>query len=98
MFTTIWRFTVRPEHAAEFERHYGPDGTWAVLFRRSDAHRGTELLRNTTNANEYVTLDHWSSRDAYENFRDTHANDYRDVDARMEAFTISEEHIGEIVR
>jgi hypothetical protein len=37
-YATVWEFRVRADRRAEFERHYGPDGSWVALFRRGDGY------------------------------------------------------------
>ena len=89
MHVAVWRFTTNdPE---EFERHYGPEGTWAQLFRRSAEYVRTDLL---TDGSAYVTLDWWTSRAAYHAFRRDHAEDYARVDRQCEALTLTEEDLG----
>lgn len=89
MHVVIWRFTTTD--AAEFERHYGPEGTWAQLFRRDPEYVRTDLLRDS---GAYVTLDWWSSAAAYDAFRASHAADYTELDRVCEALTASEERLG----
>lgn len=91
-FIIVWRFTTND--AAEFERHYGPDGTWALFFRRGRDYIRTDLLKGPE---AYLTLDWWTSRDAYEAFREQHADEYAAIDAVCEAVTTSEEKLGEFV-
>lgn len=98
MYVTAWRFVVSPANAAEFESHYRAGGTWSSLFRASAAYVRTELLRNVDRPTEYMTLDYWQSRDAYEQFRATHAEEYRALDEQTGTLTDAEEHLGEIGR
>ena len=91
MFVTVWKFVVKPERTAEFERHYGPDGTWAALFRQSPGYVRTELFRG--DEREYITIDYWANADVYREFRETHAADYERLDGQMEALTEREEAI-----
>jgi len=89
MHVAIWRFTTAiPD---EFETHYGPDGTWARLFRKDPGYVRTDLLRD---GNTYVTLDWWTSREAYDAFRAQHASEYAELDAICEALTETEEKTG----
>ena len=60
MFVVVWRFTANDP--AAFEEHYGPEGTWARLFRRSPEYVRTDLLRGS---DAYLTLDWWTSLAAY---------------------------------
>jgi len=94
MYVTIWRFIVKPEHQAEFEREYGPDGAWAAFFREGDGYVRTELFRSTTTPNEYVTFDWWHSEAAYEAFRAAHRERYETIDGGFERLTSHEERVG----
>lgn len=90
MYVVVWRFTSSdPER---FEEHYGPDGTWARLFRRSGDFLRTDLLKG---ADAYLTLDWWTSLEAYDRFREEHAADYAEIDAACETVTTFEEKLGE---
>lgn len=91
MFVTVWKFVVKPERASEFEQHYGPDGSWAALFRQSPGYVRTELFRG--DQHEYLTLDYWENADAYRGFRDQRAAEYERLDAQMQALTEREEAI-----
>ncbi|HEX6083868.1 MAG TPA: antibiotic biosynthesis monooxygenase [Thermoanaerobaculia bacterium] len=93
MFTTVWKFVVRDEAIAEFERHYGAEGTWALLFRKAHGYLGTELYRGVANAGEYVTVDRWIDEAAYRAFREEYAAEYDSIDRECEELTESEEKI-----
>ena len=45
MYVIVWRFTAADP--VTFEEHYGPNGTWAQLFRRSGDYLRTDLLRGS---------------------------------------------------
>ena len=90
MYVVIWRFTTNDR--AAFERHYGRDGTWAQLFRRSSDYVRTDLL---VGADAYLTLDWWTTREAYDAFRNRHSDEYARIDVLCESFTTHEEKIGE---
>lgn len=90
MHVILWRFTARDPEA--FERHYGPNGTWAQLFRRDPHYVRTDLLKS---ADAYITLDWWTSPDAYASFHREHADAYAELDRTCEQLTASEEKIGE---
>ena len=93
MYVIVWRFVAHKP--AEFERHYGPEGTWAAFFRRDPEFVRTELLRGE--GNDYVTLDYWTSREAFLAFREAHRAEYEEIDRRFEALTESEERLGDFV-
>ncbi|MGH9259977.1 MAG: antibiotic biosynthesis monooxygenase family protein [Acidimicrobiales bacterium] len=95
MYLILWEFTVRPEHAARFERTYGANGDWATLFARGDGYRGTELLRDRETAGRYLTIDRWSTREAYDAFRRKWEAEYEALDATCGALTVDEVRLGE---
>jgi heme-degrading monooxygenase HmoA len=81
MYVILWRFRTVVGQESEFERAYGPSGEWALLFRRDDGYLGTELLRSSENLRDYLTLDRWISRAAYEAFRASWSGEYRRLDS-----------------
>ena len=94
MYVILWRFRLRMGRESEFERAYGPSGEWALLFRRDDSYLGTELLRRSDDSREYLTLDRWASRAAYEAFRARWSSEYRRLDRRLEELTEDEAPLG----
>jgi heme-degrading monooxygenase HmoA len=68
MYVILRRFRPVEGRESDFERAYGPSGEWALLFGRDDGYLGTELLRRSEDSREYLTLDRWVSRAAYETF------------------------------
>jgi quinol monooxygenase YgiN len=94
MHTVIWRFTVKPARRADFERHYGADGTWAALFRQGVGYLGTDLLRDTARENVYVTIDRWTDSAALAAFKAAHADAYAALDRACEDLTETEEPLG----
>jgi len=94
MVQILWEYTVKPEQVVSFETNYASAGTWAALFQKSSAYRGTVLLRDSATPNRYVTIDVWTSRDAYEAFRREHAAAYEELDRVCAALTVAERHLG----
>ncbi|MBA2784488.1 MAG: antibiotic biosynthesis monooxygenase [Actinomycetota bacterium] len=94
MYVILWRFRSLVGRESEFERAYGPSGVWALLFRRDDGYLRTELLRRSDDPREYLTLDCWVSRAAYETFRARLGNEYRRLDGRLEELTEEETSLG----
>ncbi len=94
MLHILWEYRVREEHRADFERHYGGNGTWAELFRRDPGYRGTTLLRDPRDGSRYLTIDAWDSASSFQRFKDTFTAEYAAVDKQMEALTESERHLG----
>jgi heme-degrading monooxygenase HmoA len=105
MYVTIWEFFVRPGSEGEFARIYGPEGDWARLFAGSAGYQATELLVDREQSgNErdasgyvpirYVTIDRWSSAEAYADFRLKFDAQYAQIDARCESLTTRESYLG----
>ena len=94
MFVVVWQFEIGEEKIAAFEAAYGPDGAWARLFRSSPEYRGTELLRDAYVPGSYLTIDRWSSEDAFRAFRKAHDGDYETIDRSCDALTSKETRIG----
>ena len=94
-FTTLWEFTVQAARQAEFERHYGPDGTWARLFRLAPGYLGSELLRDCKDPLRYLTIDRWESHESSQAFRRLHGAEYERLDGEFEGLTTREKPLGE---
>jgi hypothetical protein len=97
MIEIVWEFEVAEENWAEFERHYGPNGTWAVLFRHSAEYGGTTLLRELGNVGVFVTVDRWKSREGFEEFQRRYGEQYRRTDEELERLTMKERRLGTYV-
>jgi heme-degrading monooxygenase HmoA len=94
-YATLWTFNVQPDRKAEFEFHYGPEGTWVRLFRRAPGYIGSELLQDRTDAHRYVTIDRWESREAWQAFRQHFSAEYERLDREFEGMTTAEAQLGE---
>ena len=94
-YVRVWKF--RPLRGAEaaFETAYGPEGDWARLFRSAAGFLGTTLLKGEGTPAEYLTLDRWVSRGAYETFRRDRAAEFAALDRHGETLTAVEQEIGE---
>jgi heme-degrading monooxygenase HmoA len=89
-FERVWRFRVADGLESRFEQAYGSTGAWAQLFARSSGYRGTELQR-AAEPGEYLLVDRWASRQAWDTFRSDFAETYDALDRECEALTVSEE-------
>lgn len=94
MFVVVWQFEISEEKTAAFEAAYSPDGAWAQLFRTSPDYRGTELLRDTFIAGNYLTVDRWASEEAFRAFRKDHDQEYETLDRQCDLLTGKETRIG----
>ncbi len=94
MFVALWEYEVKPSCEERFEKVYGPEGDWAKLFRRDVNYQETTLLRDVARPTIYLTLDFWSSRQAYERFLEAHAAEHKALDTEGEKLTLRERRIG----
>ena len=94
MFVVVWKFETAEDQVAGFEAAYGSDGAWARLFRNSPDYLGTELLCDAYVPGAYLTIDRWSSEEAFRAFRKDHDPEYEQLDRSCDALTASETRIG----
>lgn len=94
MFVVVWRFEIAEDKTAAFEAAYGPEGSWAQLFRASSEYRGTELLHDAYISGTYLTIDRWTCEEAYRSFRRDHDAEYEALDRKCDALTSRETRIG----
>jgi heme-degrading monooxygenase HmoA len=94
MFVVVWQFEIAEDKIGAFEAAYGQDGEWAQLFRCSPDYRGTELLRDAYVTGNYLTIDRWSSEDAFRAFRKEHDAAYETLDRACDDLTARETRIG----
>jgi len=94
MTEIVWEFEVGSGRVAEFEKHYGPEGTWVELFRRDRAFRGTSLLRDREKPTRFITIDRWNDLESYEAFRVEYAKEYEVIDKQMTELTTQESRLG----
>ncbi len=94
MFVVVWQFEIAEEKVAAFEAAYGPDGAWAQLFRSSPEYKGTELLRDAYVPASYLTIDRWTSEEAFRAFRKDHDKEYETLDRQCDPLTAKETRVG----
>src|SRR5690242_14155467 len=89
-YVVVWEFRAAASERRKFEVAYGPDGVWARFFKNAPEYLGTELLRDVSQPGRYLTVDSWTSREAYERFKRKNASEYLTIDAKCEALTDEE--------
>jgi len=94
MFLALWEFEVKPGCRKRFLKVYGPEGDWATLFRQDANYQETRLLHDPEHPAIFLTLDFWTSRQAYETFISAHAADYEKLDAAGEELVLRERKVG----
>lgn len=94
MLQIIWEYRVSQEHQESFEKFYGAEGDWAMLFGQSAEFRGTILLRDRAVEGRYLTIDSWSEASAFERFMERYGAEYKALDVRCEEWTAYEMKVG----
>ena len=95
MFCYIWEFQVNPDQLEPFLQHYGAQGSWIQLFKKSAGYGGTRLVQDIHNAERFLTIDQWRSEAEYRAFRQNHAAEFDALDEQCEHFTRCERHLGD---
>ena len=95
MYEAIWEYEVDEESRPAFEAFYGASGEWVRLFRRSADFTETMLFRNVAREGHYLTVDRWTSREAYETFLRRNRRDYEALDERSSGLTMVERRIAD---
>jgi heme-degrading monooxygenase HmoA len=97
-YMIVWEFRPRPGAETGFEEAYGPEGVWAKLFQQAEGFLGTALVRDEKDRRRFLTIDSWTSKQAYEAFRALYQSAYQSLDAECEGLTESENEIGKFER
>jgi heme-degrading monooxygenase HmoA len=95
MFLIIWQFETDEAHVEQFKSAYNTDGAWAQLFRRSAGYIRTDLACDVNAPLTYFTFDYWRTAQDFQNFQDTHAEEYRRLDRSCDSLTKRESKVGE---
>lgn len=96
-FVYIWRYAVRAGMKEDFLKAYCQDGEWAQLFSTDPSYIRTDLLKSSDDADVYMTVDYWTSRDARDAFREKHRVAFDALDRKCEAYTKRETLIGDFI-
>lgn len=94
MYLIIWEFQVKADRESEFASAFSEQGDWAQLFRNSLGYIGTELLHDQIHKGRYLTIDRWTSKDAYDTFRLAWDAEYKALDQKCSHWTEQESALG----
>ncbi|MGH7492804.1 MAG: antibiotic biosynthesis monooxygenase family protein [bacterium] len=95
MFLIIWHFETDEACVEEFKRAYDAEGVWAQLFRQSSGYLRTHLANDVNASFSFFTLDYWKTVQDFQDFKNSHAEEYRRLDRLCESLTKRETKIGE---
>lgn len=94
LYTYMWEYHVLADRVGEFEALYGPGGKWSELFHQSTGYIKTELHRDRSQPNRFITVDYWTSYSAWLDWRARFAAGFDDLDRRGEDLTAVERELG----
>ena len=95
MFVRVWEYEVPDDRAAEFTAAYGPDGAWGELFGRAAGYAGTELYRDATRGDRFLTIDRWRDEQDWRSFLRAFGRAYEALDTRLEGVALAERSLFE---
>lgn len=84
MYVIVWKYKVKPENCKKFEKAYGPEGSWANFFRKSEHYRGTCLFKSEKTSDAYLLLDFWSTKEACETFISQYNEKYQQLSHQLQ--------------
>ena len=96
MFAILWKYIIRPEKKEIFNHEYGPDGSWARLFRHSKNFLGSFLQRSEDEAETYWILDTWTDASSYEDFLNQNSVEYKKLSESFQNLYLKEEKISSL--
>jgi heme-degrading monooxygenase HmoA len=88
-----WTSRAAANRSEQFEHAHGPDGAWSRLFTPQPGYLASTLVRLDTTA-EYLTIDHWASKEAFATFTAHHRDEYQALDIEHHTLTAAETLIG----
>jgi hypothetical protein len=93
MTVRVWRYDVPTDVREEFEREYGPDGSWARLFAASPWFVATSLYVDVESPTSYLTVDRFADDEAWQQFRAEHDTAYQKIGERLRHLTTAQEDL-----
>jgi heme-degrading monooxygenase HmoA len=94
MIAIVWEFVASQDSISDFRRVYGPNGDWAVLFRRFPGYEGTTLLQDEARPTRFLTVDRWTDAAAFRRMKEESQPEYARLDEECRTLTSSERELG----
>ncbi len=80
-----WEFEVKKGQEAHFEEHFGADGPWQALARRSRSFLGSSFLRDAAQPTRYMLIEYWSEMLVYEKHQANFSDEVHALEAQRDA-------------
>ncbi len=94
-FVYVWEYIVEDAHRTEFEKVYGAEGDWVRLFQRAKGYITTDLHRDISNKNRFITVDTWQTKEDRDQFQRDFSREFESLDKQCERLTKRENWIGD---
>jgi len=95
MHSVAWKYIVEKENQIEFEKEYGNDGAWSILFAKSKNYLGSFLNKDIEVNGNYLLIDTWTEKRFYDTFKEENKEIYNELSSKFERLYSEEEKIGE---
>jgi len=95
VFVRVWDYEVPSEHTEAFTAAYDADGDWAQLFGRAAGFLGSELYRDATRSDRFLTIDRWRAEQDWLSFLSAFGPAYESMDAQFEGLAMTERSLFE---
>ncbi len=93
MYQLVWHYECSPDQKDQFEEAYRRNGTWFHFYEKSDDYLGQELIKKT-DKNDYLVVDNWISKEAYESFIANNKTEYDQLNLQCASLYAKEEFLG----
>jgi hypothetical protein len=93
-YIIVWKYNVKRDYISQFEKEYGTNGTWMKLFEASTDYHGSFLHKSDDEENTYLLIDHWTSKETYEKFKEKNRSKYDSLSIKFEPLYEQEKKIG----
>ncbi|MBI9046638.1 MAG: antibiotic biosynthesis monooxygenase [Anaerolineaceae bacterium] len=94
MVQFIWKHVINDKAHNRFELTFGPGGPWSKLFADCPGFRGTTVLRDTRNPQQYLIIDTWDSETMREQALSEHKQAYNKLEIEIDQWVETRTEIG----
>ena len=93
MYQLVWHYECTPDQKEQFEESYRRNGTWFHFYEKSEDYLGQELIKKV-DKNDYLVVNNWISKEAYDSFMNTHKTEYEQLRDQCKTLYQQEEFLG----
>jgi hypothetical protein len=95
VFVRVWEYEVPGDRTEPFTEAYAADGAWGELFGQAAGFLGTELYRDSTRADRFLTIDRWQDEEHWRLFLSVFGLAYDALDVRFQGLAAAERSLFE---